>query len=232
MWHQVDLTPADFKEWFEKSRLGELFFPVGQAYIHPGTIWFQYNCITNFYIHLQDLYMLCTEWRINHQSVPIDQIIAIIAFGSAVGPKHIAIEKIGKKYFLFGKTVIRKKKKYVQPRDADFLVITRENILKEKTLKPITLETYDCGTWIEKGGIHLVNRGIEQIKEGIRSEDTISINALLYGIPIFFTEEYKDLRAEEHKELKEVFQLGEDTKPLWTLRWSQNKEGYLVGKIE
>jgi len=221
MWHQTDLKPKDFQEWFEKDKLGKLFFPVGKAYI-PNGRYFEHGEIVNFFIALNDLFELCTEWKINGQSVPTNQILAIIAFGSAVGPQYKTQISRRKKYFLFGEEIQVTKQKEIQPNDADFLIITKQNMIEEKFLKPLTIDTYDCGTWIRKGGIHLVNRGRDQVVQGFGNGDTISINALNLGVPIFFTSDYRLIRTE--------LDLPEPQVP-WKLWWNRNKQGLLTGDI-
>lgn len=171
----------DFKRYFEATRLGRLYFPNGEAYVHPGGRWFNYSSITNFYINLTDLYKLVTGWKVNHILVPLDDIVAVIVFGSAV--RYPGFREVTKNRLFRGPVT---KQVPIQPNDADFLVITGENLMREEVLEPISLHTYDCGTWIEKGGIHLVNRGIDQLLNGVRANDTVSVSALREGVPIFF----------------------------------------------
>src|SRR3989338_8957122 len=88
-------------------------------------------------------------------------ILAVIAFGSAV--RHPGVQEVSRerrKYLLFGEKVTKVKQVAIQPSDADFLVITGENLMREEVIEPISLHTYDCGSWIEKGGIRLVNLGV------------------------------------------------------------------------
>lgn len=221
MWHETDMTPTDFQEWFEKDGLGKLYFPVGKAYI-PNERWFEHEDIVDFFIELKDLYELVTGWKINKQDVLISEIIAIIAMGSAIGPTYKII-RTGKKYIIFGDKIPIKEK--IQPQDADFLVITRKNMINEKVLKPLSLETYDCGTWITKGGIHLVNRGREQVINGYANEDTISINALHTGIIVFSIPEELDAIYEDIDRDKITYS------PLWNMKWAKSKSGKLIGDI-
>lgn len=219
------LQMDDFTKYFETKRLGRLYFPNGKTYVHPGGRWFDRSSITNFYINLTDLYKLVTGWKVNHTLVPLDDIVAVIAFGSAV--RHPGVQKVyqeRRKYLLFGEKVMEVK--YVpiqiQPNDADFLVITGENLMREEVLEPISLHTYDCGTWIEKGGIHLVNRGVSQLLNGVRANDTVSVSALREGVPIFFNGRLDGV----------VAQAGVTKTTLRKILWDENDDGFLTGRIQ
>ncbi|TSC91554.1 MAG: hypothetical protein CEN90_352 [Parcubacteria group bacterium Licking1014_17] len=207
----------DFTKYFEATRLGRLYFPNGKAYVHPGGGFFQNSAITDFYINLADLYKLVTGWKVNHTLVPLDDIVAVIAFGSAV--RHPGFQEV-KRNRLFRGPVTEQVP--IQPSDADFLVITGENLMREEVLEPISLHTYDCGTWIEKGGIHLVNRGVSQLLNGVRANDTVSSSALREGVPIFFNGRLDGV----------VTQAGVTKTTPRKILWDENAKGFLTGRIQ
>ena len=207
----------DFTKYFEATRLGRLYFPNGKAYVHPGGRFFQNSAITDFYINLADLYKLVTGWKVNHTLVPLDDIVAIIAFGSAV--RHPGFQEVTRNRLFHGPVT---EQVPIQPSDADFLVITGENLMREEVLEPISLHTYDCGTWIEKGGIHLVNRGVNQLLNGVRANDTVSASALREGVPIFFNGRLDGV----------VTQAGVAKTTPRKILWDENAKGFLTGRIQ
>lgn len=175
----------DFASYFDRKSLGRLSFPNGVC-ITPHGNSFENAEFPPFFIHLHDLFRLMTDWRVNGQSVPLGEIMAIIAFGSAVRHPGETEEPVSRrKYLVFGPTVASMKTIKIQPEDADFLVITGRDLIREAVLAPISQTTYDCGTWIKKGGIHLVNRGVNQILNGVLANDSVSRSALAEGVPIF-----------------------------------------------
>ncbi len=212
---ETTLRMDDFTKYFEKQRLGKLYFPNGE-YLED------YRTYSNFFVNLTDLYKLVSGWKVNHTLVPIGDIIAVIAFGSAV--RHPGVEKIPhtrRKYFLFGPDITSVRERPIQPRDADFLIITGENLMREEILEPISRETYDAGTWLKRGGIHIVNRGVNQLLNGVQGNDTISISALREGVPIFFNERFPDV----------VTRAGVIKTTPRKILWDENSEGLLTGKI-
>lgn len=213
---ETNLSMKDFTRYFNERRLDRLYFPNGECKI-PNGAWTENASVFNFFVNLNDLYKLVCGWRVNKTSVPLADIIAVIAFGSAVripGIKPVSHHK----YLFFGPMVTTMKEEYIQPKDADFLVITVQNLIREEILEPISVKTYDEGTWIKKGGIHLVNRGISQFMEGLRAKDTISISALQEGVPIFFDERFTGIDIEQTTSRK-IF-------------WDEDGEGYLFGRIK
>jgi hypothetical protein len=222
---QTDLSMKDFTRYFEANRAGRLYFPNGECLTPHGEA-FENAERTPFHVNLRDLYKLVTGWKINHTEVPLDDILAVIAFGSAV--KHPGYEEVPvlrRRYVLFGskEDTGRKKQIPIQPNDADFLVITGQDLIREKVLKPVSLETYDCGTWIEEGGIHLVNRGANQVVNGVRANDTVSISALREGVPVF----YDVARLEEV-----IRRAGVPRTTPRRLSWDESNLGHLTGRIE
>ena len=218
----TDLSISDFTSYFELNRLGRLHFPNGKCLIPHGCNIFDAE-FPNFFINLGDLYKLVTGWRVNHTLVPLDDIVAVIAFGSAVrfpGMKEISVTR--RKYFGFGKSVTTVAQIPIQPNDADFLVITGKNLMREEVLEPLSIETYDSGTWIRKGGIHLVNRGIQQLLNGVQANDTVSVSALREGVPIFFDSRFQSVLSQA--------EIPSET-PL-EIFWDQNHDGFLTGRIQ
>ena len=219
---EKDLSMQDFTRYFEKSRLGRLYFPNGKCFT-PNGYSFGHGEITPFHIDLSNLYELLTEWKINDREFPLDDVVGVIAFGSAVRhPGYKEVHKKRRKYLLFGEEVTITKQVPIQPNDADFLVITGENLIREKVLEPVSLQTYDCGTWIKEGGIHLVNRGIEQVVNGIQGNDTVSASAMREGVPIFYDRRLAEVQRQTgiSREIKRK------------IYWGKYNRGYLVGRIE
>ena len=219
---EMGLSIKDFTHYFEQQRLGKLYFPNGKCIV-PRGLAFENAEFPNFFIELGELYKLVCGWRVNCTTVPIEDIVAVVAFGSAVrypGVKDVITRR--RKYLLFGQKIPVTKKVLIQPEDADFLVITGNDLIHEEVLKPISLETYDCGTWIKRGGIHLVNRGVGQIQSGIRADDTVSISALREGVLIFFNSQFGDL----------VAQTGIISDTPREILWDENEDGFLTGRIQ
>jgi len=218
----TSLSLEDFARYFENNRLGRLYFPNGKCFT-PNGEWFEDGKITQFHINLRDLYNLIIGWKINNAGISLDDVVGVIAFGSSVRhPGYRVTSKTGKKYLFFGPEITGKINVPIQPNDADFLVITGQDIIKEKVLKPTSLATYDCGTWITKGGIHLVNRGIHQILNSVRENDTISISAMREGVPIFYDGRLGEVQS----------RVGIKKETPRRLLWNKDEDGYLFGKIE
>ena len=218
---ETDLSVRDFTRYFEAKRLGKLYFPNGMCIIPRG------SALENaephgFFVSLTELYKMVSDWKINHTMVPLDDIIAVIAFGSAVrhpGTREISYTR--RKYILFGKKVTKTEQVPIQPNDADFLVITGKNLIREEILEPVSVEVYGGGTLISKGGIHLVNRGVSQLLKGIEANDTVSASALQEGIPVFFDSRFKDICA----------QSGIQSVTPRKILWDENEKGLLTGMI-
>ena len=219
---ETNLSMNDFTRYFEEKRLGNLHFPNGECIITHGHA-FENAEFPKFFVRLDDLYKMVSGWKVNHTLVPLDDIVAVIAFGSAVrhpGEREVSFER--RKYLFFGEKVKKIKKVPIQPKDADFLVITGENLMREEVLEPVSLETYDCGTWIKKGGIHLVNRGVNQLLNGVRSNDTVSMSALREGVPIFFNGRFKNVSS----------WTGVASATPRKILWDENSSGFLTGRIQ
>ena len=222
MFVESDLSIQDFSEYFEQDKLGELYFPNGECDIQPLTRMVSRRDKVPFFVKLAELYKLVTDWRINHTEVPLDDILGIVAFGSAVKyPGTQTIESKSRKYLFLGPEITRKRVVPIQPNDADFLVLTEHDLLRERVLRPISLETYDMGTWIIKGGIHLVNRGVNQFLNGINESDTISISAVNEGVPIFYRDGFNDILS----------QSGITRETPRKIRWDTDNTGKLKGQI-
>lgn len=190
----------DFTKYFEAKRLGKLYFPNGQ----------------NFYIALADLYKLVTQWRVNHTLVPPDDIVAVIAFGSAV--RHPGFREVTKRGLFRGLVTERVP---IQPRDADFLVITGKNLTREELLEPSLLYDNYGGAYIIKGGIHIVNRSVNQIIGGVKANDTVSASGLREGVPIFFNGQLDGV----------VAQTGIVKNTPCKIFWDEDDNGLLTGII-
>ena len=99
---ETDLSMKDFTRYFEKNRLGMLWFPNGNCFTPNGSC-FEHGKVTPFHIDLKTLYKLAIGWEINSTKVPLDDVVGVIAFGSAV--KHPGYQKVPetkRKYLIFG----------------------------------------------------------------------------------------------------------------------------------
>lgn len=219
---EVNLSVKDFTRYFKAGRLGKLWLPNGEAYDHPGGRFFDNGSVTDFYIRLDDLYKMVCGWKVNHIQVPLDDIIAIVAFGSAVRyPGVVKIKHTHRRYWLFGEKVTTIEEEPIQPEDADFLVVTGRNLTRDVVLEPETLWVYGSGTWIKKGGIHIINRGVDQVLKGVRAKDTVSKSALRNGVPVFFDNRFKDMLAKT----------GIKSATSRRMYWDETSGGRLTGKI-
>jgi len=216
---ETNLSMKDFTNYFNQKRLDRLYFPNGYCKIPNGLIA-EHASIFDFFVTLSDLYKLVCGWRITKTLVPLHDIIAVIAFGSAVRLPYIK-KGIRRKYYFFGSMVKTEKQVFIQPSDGDFLVITGQNLIRKEILEPVSIETYDCGTWIKKGGIHLVNRGVNQLLKGMQANDTVSISAMQEGVPIFFDERFSDIITRTN--IKRMTSR--------KILWDENNEGFLFGRI-
>ena len=79
----TSLSLEDFARYFENNRLGRLYFPNGKCFT-PNGEWFEDGKITQFHINLRDLYNLIIGWKINNAGISLDDVVGVIAFGSAV----------------------------------------------------------------------------------------------------------------------------------------------------
>lgn len=231
---ETDLSMGTFTHYFEAKRLGSLYFPNGHC-----TTPNRYLSFRKFFVDLNDLYKLVSGWKVNHTEVPLNDIVAVIAFGSAVRyPGTETIFKTRKKYLLFGENRIIMEEVPIFPRDVDFLVITEHNLVNEKILEPLTTHDQYGGVYIKQGGIHVSNRGVEQLLNAVRlraiagvntlndrirlNNDTVSISALREGVPIFFDERFEEVVSQANIER---------TTPRKIL-WDENNAGFLIGRIE
>lgn len=215
---ETNLSMNDFTRYFEAKRLGKLYFPNGKCMVPSKGAE-----LTNFFIRLDDLYKIVSGWKINQTLVPLDDIIAVIAFGSAV--RYPGVQEITRthlKYLLFGENVTTVNKVPIQPNDVDFLVITGENLIREEILEPVSIEIYGGATFIKEGGIHLVNRGVNQLLNGVRANDTVSTSALREGVLVFFNSLFRNVSAEA----------GIQSVTPRKILWDENNDGFLTGKIQ
>lgn len=219
---ETNLSMKDFTKYFEQKRLGRLYFPNGKAYVRPDGMFSGPSSAVNFYVDLNNLYKMASGWRVNHTLVPLEDVIAVIAFGSAV--RHPGVEDVPhtrRKYLLFGEKVTTIKQVPIQPNDADFLVITGENLVREEVLDTIAFEDYGHDICITEGGIHLINRGVSQLLNGVRANDTVSVSALREGVPVFFNGRFENVATQsgiERTTPKKIY-------------WDENAGGFLTGWI-
>ncbi len=212
------LSVQDFKDYFEKNRLGRLYLPNG-------------NWGKGMSLELKELFKLMSGWKIKNESeVPFNDILAVIAYGSAIKyPGYEMVPITEPKYLgLFGPKIEtgERTKRYISPRDVDFFVLTESDITRHEYIAP-GLYTQDLGsggclTSVVKSGINLVNRGTSQLLNGINQGDTISVSAMREGVPVFYNGRLDDVQKRS----------GIARETPRRLLWDENEEGYLVGKIE
>jgi len=218
---ETKLTTRDFAKFFERGDLGKLSFPNGTVFIARG-IYTEWGRSVPLFVNLDELYKAAVGWEINKSVVKLDDIIAIVAYGSAVQhPGYDEYIQRYKKYLIFGPMKTKVKRVPVRPRDIDFLVITRTNLYRRVVLAPEWREVYGGEALLTKGGIHLVNRSRINIIRGIRAGDTVSSSSLEYGIPIFTTSDFWKLKNDvkiTKKNPRKVY-------------WDTNSRGLLHGEI-
>jgi len=195
-----DLTINDFSSYFHQGRLGKLSFPNGIS-VTPDvkqriSLLGERNANrVPFFINLEELYRLSTNWTPNNLGNPPQDLIAIIAFGSAVrypGIKEVTNKR--KRFFLFGDEVLTVSKKPIMPWDADFFVISGQSRFEDFSAPASTIDVYEQGgPWVEKGGIQVINVGIDQLLRDTSQCVTVSITAIEEGIPIFFDSELEEI---------------------------------------
>lgn len=186
---KINLTVKDFSDYFNARRLGNLWLPNGSFHT-------DYKKRSTYHINLGDLYKIITDWKINSVAMPISEVTAIIAFGSAVRFPNYTEKGYECRRFFIGKKYTKTYRHLIQPRDADFLVITENNIDRNEVLKQISTEIndgYGGYTYLKRGGIHVINVSVQQIIKRVKEGDTVSISALKDGVPIFFDERYASL---------------------------------------
>ena len=112
----------------------------------------------------------------------------------------------------------------------DFLVLTKSGAETRDGLKPKIIE-YNSGggpsgsdpcSVLEKSGINVVRRGINQVIDGANHGDSISASALREGIPLFydatFLEDVREKTGIEKQTPRKVY-------------WGTNAQGILFGSI-
>ncbi len=214
---QVNLSMEDATRFYNQKRLGNLLLP--NSY-HDNPIG--YITLQDLSANLSGLYEMIIDWRINKSTVNPNEVIAVIAFGSAVRYPGTT-------------TVLKRKWPWSNPKpveiplsanDIDFLVITANNLSREEVLTPKLSGggNYNGGptTYLERTGIHLISRGSEQVRKGVQQGDTVSISALKEGVPVFFDDRFEELRQ----------QTGIESETPRKLFWCENSDGILSGEIK
>ena len=209
---KTNLSIPDFTKYFEANRLGTLCFPNGprEAVSLEGPTGYKR-------IQLRNLYKIATQWKINRTEIPLDDIIAVMAYGPAVqkpGFNCVTVEK--RKFLQLGKKIKSTKKIPIEFDYADFLVLTEQDRNEEESL--------EGDNWfIHPGFFHQgeTETGIHRLYNGARNPTNRT--ALEEGIPIF----YNAGRLEEV-----LGELGIHSKPKRELYWDEGKEQVLHGRIE
>jgi len=182
---EIGYSLDDFKTYHQGKRLGELYLPNG-----------------SYKISLSSLYDNLTTWKINDHTLSVDDITAIIVFGSAVRyPGFTEQPAITIKYLFFGPAEKSIRKVPINPNDVDFLIVTRENITEEKVIEATRNYNGYGGGEIIYGEMHLVCRGVNQMLEGANYRDrtavpidSVSDSVFREGVPLFYNKlELEDL---------------------------------------
>ena len=181
---ELELSLDDFRDYYKAKRLGELHLPNG-----------------SYKISLSSLYDCLASWKINGHYLSVDDLAAIIVFGSAVRyPGFTEQPTVTKKYWLFGPAEKSMRKVPINPHDVDFLIVTKKNMTEEKVIPAVrgdrAIDSYG-GTVpvIVYEEMHLVCRGVNQMLEGVTYRsgtsipiDSVSEHVLREGVPLFYNE--------------------------------------------
>ncbi len=221
---ETKLSIQDFTKYFESNRLGKLHLPNGNSW-NPEKL-----SRDGINVNLRDLFKVMSGWKINDTEVPLDDIVAVIAYGSAVRfPGYEMVPEKRRKFLgLFGPEVEtgRQIKKLITPNDVDFFVLTGNDITRHEYIKPGMMTYSDlsrsCITAVNEGGINLINRGIGQLLNGVEKGDTISISAMREGIPIFYDRRLNDVQD----------RAGITRETPRKIYWDEDKQARLIGRIE
>lgn len=157
------------KEYFDKRKMGYIQFPTLDQDGYKLSL------------DLKEVYKLVLDWDINGEKIKADDIMAIIAFGSSVMDQERIQVHTRKKYIFFGPDVEYTTSTIHYPNDADFLVITRNDMTRDIVIKPEYKYYYD-GTELKHAGIHIIQRGFSQFDKGLKENDTVSQSAVEYGV--------------------------------------------------
>jgi hypothetical protein len=188
---QVDVSVDEFRRRAQRTNLGRLYFPNGHKCGPP-----EYVEQVPFFVTLRDLYSLIAEGEIGQSPINFDDILGIIAFGSAVGNPTLQAEAYTrKKYFLFGPEITLSRVRLKVPEDVDFLVITKTDSDRESKIAPSWVNGYDSRC-LRKGGLHIQVGGRARFLDGVKQGDTVCISALEQGVPVFTTPEFDALVLE------------------------------------
>ena len=203
----------EIHQYFVNRKLEYLYYPNGRSFI---------DCtLGTFSVRLFDLYRLMLGWEIGRVAIPIHEISFVVAFGSAVRmPGYTERKWSHKKYFLWGPVIHGAFKIPIEPHDADFLVVTKSNFQYETTMKPTLIESYEEGTLVTKGGIHILTASRKQFISELAAGDNFATSVFTEGVPIFI-ESTAALNIEDHQSWP----------TLLNAYWDEDKGGHLYGRI-
>jgi hypothetical protein len=196
------LDIEEFESLYKVGKLGRIYFPNGKK--EDASVEGYGESIKNYFVHLRDLYNAISEWNIADKSVLSLGLVGIVAMGDTVvqpGYKLANIpEKNGwkfKNWKVQRKYIDFEKKVPIQPREAEFLVVTQDNPVPLDYVSRRTTHIASCVTKPRKD-IQLYVRGIEQVLKGLErgrrlsvDTDEVTMNAFEKGVPIFFNHELK-----------------------------------------
>jgi len=210
------LSIKDFEYLHCAKKLGKLYFPNGKKRDDNAPIFHRNK---SFFIELNDLYETIDKCQINNQSIPSLEIISIIAMGDTVNlcdsttyPGY-TIEKIKSRNGLEWKNgwwrpkyISIDKKVPIQPKKAEFLVITEKNPVPIEHIGRTSVRAI-CN-YTGNTNIKINVRGIEQvitsIKDGLNNIhntnfigiDKETVDAFTNGVPIIFDHQLRYIIAE------------------------------------
>lgn len=209
------ISMEKFAYYFDNARIGLLEFPNGECVEmndpkygkRPMRDAFPLN------VSLYRLFRAITGWELDSIEVPLEEIMGVFATGDACAYPGTT-EGFRKKYFgLFGEERPTGKQVPLEPKTADFLVVTRYDLQREDvSFSAIEQENSwaNVGDIIE-AGIHVVTKPLEEI--------TRQTPELYSGVPIF---------NDGTRRLEELYGINRHR----TVLWDTNQEGILCGGVE
>lgn len=197
------LSFEDFGDYAQRAKLGRLNLPNGR------TIRFLDYSKNMLFVELSDLYKLINKFIASY-GLASANILAVIAMGSSViFPGYRENYNIRRRFIMFGPIVVKNRTIPIQPNDVDFFVLTDKSL------------GYD-GAHLKRGVFHIIGRNIDQVAQSREVNDTVTINALNEGVPMFFDERLRLLAA----------RAGITAKTPRKIYWKEDTTGRLTGTIK
>jgi len=228
--HISNITTKQFKNFYENRNLGSLI--ISNPKTSPRHGW-------TIKINLQTLYeeLLCPKGHEDDHKITIDNIRAIILYGSSLFKHFPPIIKSRKKWRFFGPNIIKIKEKG-PPHDIDFMILLRNKLkdMNNDIIIPKVHKTHhgygsydvrvDSSIELSYGSnpkglkLHIAYRTDKQFLNGIDKGDTISTWIYKYGVPFVGKQTFLEM-------IKNISEIKKE--PLHTLSW--NYEEKLNGSL-